>query len=198
MKRGVVFLWLLGTAFFAQSQSLLRYYTQTHIGFAMGVGHANYIVNNHVQPPVTEPWSFDISSINGIEIKKHRIGVGVGANVWKKRALVPLFLRYTLMFLDKKVTPQLYIDGGYAFGKYNGGGLIGDEKGSFLFRPGFGLQARLSPKLFFVTHVFYKQQTLRARYYSYDLVNPVPISEQKGTGYFVLHHFLGVDVGIKL
>ena len=179
-----------------QAQTVIRYYNHSGVAGSYGLGNVRYMVNDKESIRKNDQWSVDVFTVNGIHIKNHGLGIGVGGDIWKNRWFIPVYLNYSFAFMDKKVSPYGSFDLGYAFGKVKGDFFTGDERGAILVRPNFGVQVKLTNRLCFVSQIFYKLQTIRTDYASGGV--PVPGSEITRTGYFVYYHFLGLNVGLKL
>lgn len=199
--RALLFLSCLLTLRYAQSQSLVRYYNQSLVGFSTQLGEVEYTVNYKYAGFKKNSWSIDVYSINGIQIRSQQLGVGVGGDIWNDRWFIPIFLNYSSTFLvEKKVAPHAGFDLGYAFGRHQYPYVSKkDDVGSVFVRPNVGILVKITPRMHFVAHAFYKMQSIRAEseYITYNMGNP--LDYKKGYyKYWVYYHFMGVNVGIKI
>ena len=99
-----------------KSNTIRRFIYQSSLGYANGIGKINYDTDKEI-----------INTIPTFRVQQHlfyqfnhyfSLGVGVGVDIWRKNAFIPLFGTFNVNFLKKRVIPHLYLIGGYAFKWY--------------------------------------------------------------------------------
>jgi len=195
---GIILFHMLGIRALAQITPQVRYYNQTSVNGYYGLGNVKRYVNGTEDLEKNREWSLEVNIVNGIRYKRHRFGIGTGADIWKSRWFIPLFGRYKFAFTDRKVSFCGSVDFGFAFGPRRLNFLKAYESNYFFFRPALGIQARLGPKISLVADVFYKLQTLRS-VHDGKVVNPA-LAPLLGVAipYTIYYNFIGVGVGIKI
>jgi len=183
---------------YAQDGPKVKFYNRNYVGVSKGLGSARYWVGNKESVRTNSELSLDVALVNGIQIKKHQMGIGVGIDKWSDRWFIPIFFNYSYTFMKTRVSPFGSIDLGYAVGTVKGDHFVGDEKGLVLFRPGFGVQVRLNDKAAFFANAFYKMQSIRTSTFAGGNVNPDPSFAGQRRFYSVIYNFVGLNVGIKL
>lgn len=97
--------------------------------------------------------TFGLRTVNGYQFNPYfTLGLGLGYEAYDNSGLIPITLDSRIMFLKKKVSPVLNINGGYSVGLNNSGGLYAN--------PSIGLRAFLSRKTAFLFNIGYKLQQL--------------------------------------
>ncbi len=187
----IIFL-LFANYSFSQSKDSIKYYNQTVFCISSGIGNYTtfyfngyeYTVNNNVI-------SLGLSTINGIQIQNHQLGIGIGVDKWQEAFLFPVFLNYKLYFLSKATSLYGVINMGYSFGHKNKTQYDDVEQGSFFFKCGFGVQFKLTNKISFTTDLTYKLQNMRSSYKRIiNPFNPPPVIK-----YNIYYNFIGLSIG---
>jgi len=180
----------------AQNAPQVRYYNQTVAGWSHGIGNVSRYFNGYESVDKNEEWSAELTTVHGIQYKKHQFGLGTGMDVWKTRWYVPFFAQYKITFGYRKVNPYGSMEGGFSFGPRRLNYYKAFETNYLFFRLALGVQVKLGTKINLVTNVFYKMQGLRATYESKSVMwtpePDIPIQ------YTMRYHFMGVGVGIKI
>ncbi len=174
---------------------LIKYFNQNVFCISSGLGNYTslyfngneYVVKNNVI-------SLSLSTINGIQIQNHQLGIGVGIDKWQEAFLFPVFLNYKLNFTQKSLSPYGVLDVGYSFGHKNKTQYDDVEQGSFFFKCGFGIQFKLTNKISLTSDLTYKLQNMRSSYKR--IINPFEPSEEHR--YNIYYNFIGLSIGTQL
>jgi hypothetical protein len=116
----IVFLILsfFSTQVFSQSKARIKYFNHTVFCTSFGLGNYTTLFFNGKEYTVkNREISFCISTINGIQILNHQLGIDVGIDKWKESILFPVFLNYKLNFLREPLSTYGLINIGYSFGQ---------------------------------------------------------------------------------
>ena len=96
---------------------------------------------------------FGLRTVNGYQFSPYfTLGVGLGYEAFDDSGLMPITLDSRIMFLNKKFSPVLNLNGGYSVGLNNSGGLYAN--------PSIGLRMFLSKKTALLFNIGYKVQQL--------------------------------------
>lgn len=180
---------------FCQDTIAINYFNESNVCIAMGVGNYTSLYFNGYEYVVkNKELTFNIETGNGIQIKKHQIGLLLGVDKWKGSLLFPLGVLYKIGFTKKKHIPYFELSSGYAFGNKNKSEYDGVEKGSYYFKGGSGFQFKLSKDFAIKIGLYYKMQNMRSSYSR--IINP---NESKiAIGYNIPYHFIGLSIGMKI
>lgn len=87
---------------FGQDTIAIHYFNESKVSIAMGVGNYTSLYFNGYEYVVkNKELTFNIETVNGIQIKKHQIGLLLGVDKWKGSLLFPLGILYKIGFTKK-------------------------------------------------------------------------------------------------
>ncbi|MDR1758499.1 MAG: outer membrane beta-barrel protein [Bacteroidales bacterium] len=177
----------------SQSKDSIKYFNQTSVGFYIGIGKYTTFPNGGDLTQKNDEFFYCFSTTNGIQIRNHQLGIGVGIDKWRGTLLFPVFLNYKLNFSRKFLSPYGLLHIGYSMGQINTLQYYDNKKGSFLLQGGLGLQIKLTNKISITTDLTYKLQSMSSSYKR--IINPhEPSPEIK---YNIYYNFIGISVGVK-
>jgi len=166
---------------------------QSSLSIAYGVGK-NF---NGTETLANGNISFEIQQIIAYQFNNYFFtGVGAGVDFWfiekKTSTFIPIYANATVKFMDKKVSPCLFANIGYAFKwqsekKLEENVFYGTKAGIF-FQSGVGLNLKFSEKLSLLFSAYYKMQQSAVKYRE----SPLVLTETKNQ----LFHFVGIKIGI--
>lgn len=100
-----------------KSNSMRRFIYETSIGYANGFGRIYYDENK--RQVANKLSTFRVQQQLYYQFNPYfSLGLGAGLNIWKENAFIPLYGTFNVNFMRKRVTPHLYLSGGYAFKWY--------------------------------------------------------------------------------
>jgi hypothetical protein len=94
-----------------------------------------------------------LQTINGVKVNAWFAGIGVGLDYYDKKRSIPLFISLRKELFQKKITPFLYLDGGYNFSwlreeeKSAGTNSAYKELNGFYYDAGVGYKFTLKSKM---------------------------------------------------
>lgn len=117
------------------------------------------------------PLRIKLSILNGYRINPYlALGVGFGLRAYPgETAMLPFYFHARTNFLNKRTSPYLSLDLGYAFTTSS------NYKGGLLFSPTFGVSKRLKNRTSLNLGLSYELQGLRHNYYYYDYYGYYPV-----------------------
>lgn len=176
-----------------QKQKESRFVYMTSAGFSAGVGllhlenDSRHISNNI---PV-----FDIHQLIAYQFNPYVFtGIGVGVDIWKKTAFIPIYANVSVNFINRKISPHWYLNVGYAFKWYRSSKpedityVIHGSRTGLHGESGLGLNVKVKDKVSILILGNYK---LQSSYLRYSVNN---IHEDKTTNREapMLYHFVGL------
>jgi hypothetical protein len=183
---------------FAQDSSekpAFQYFNKTEVGIGIGLGSFgtdNY--QGYVKKVKNDQIIVSPQTINGIVISgRAGLGVGLGAEFWKKGMFYPVFAHFFYDFKPSDNTPYAYINLGEAFGKRDSTSSYESGKGGFLFSIGIGFKKSIGKRFQFEYELFYRYQAITSNYRTYyDTI----ASHYTTTEYKVPYNFVGFKIGV--
>lgn len=178
----------------SQNKNSIKYFN--HDIFCTSFGFGNYITrhfNGYEYSVRNSEITFGVSTINGIQIQNHQVGIGVGFDKWEEAFLVPVFLNYTFNFTKKSISPYGLFNIGYSFGQKNETQYDDVEQGSFFLKCGFGVQIKITERLSLTAEVAYKLQNMRSSYQR--VINN--FEAPQNIKYNIHYNFIVVSIGTK-
>ena len=170
-----------------------RFVYMTSVGFAAGVGNLNFdngtrSIANHI--PV-----FDIHQLIAYQFNPYVFtGIGVGVDIWKRTAFIPIYANVSVNFIDRKISPHWYLNVGYAFKWYRSSKpedityVVNGSRTGLHGESGIGMNIKVKDHISILILGNYK---LQESYLQYSVDNP---HEDKFTNREtrMLYHFLGL------
>ena len=138
-------------------------------------GQNSYYEDSHFDEINNNP-SVGIQSINGYQFSPYlSAGLGLGVNVYTGVVLMPVFIGVRANFMDKRVTPFLALDAGFAYSRKEliGGSLASDDKGGLMVCPAAGVKFFVIPKMALNLSLGFRYQEIEVygdSYYQYSYV----------------------------
>ena len=170
-----------------------RFVYQSSLSLAYGVGN-NFIEKDTVP---NNNFSFEIQQLLAYQFNPYFFtGLGAGLDFWfydkKVSAFIPIFANATLRFTDKKMSPFLFANLGYAFKwlvekKVEENVFYGSKAGIY-FQTGLGLNITFSEKLSLLFSAYYKLQQSAIQFRESELL----LSQTPNQ----LFHFVGIRIGL--
>lgn len=174
-----------------------KFVYMTTAGFSAGVGQLNFeegtrSIANHI--PV-----FDIHQLIAYQFNPYVFtGIGVGLDIWKHTAFIPIYANVSVNFIDRKITPHWYLNVGYAFKWYISSKpedityVIHGSRTGLHGETGLGINIKINDKVSILVVGDYKLQDSHMRY---SVNNP---HEDKTTNRetHMLYHFAGVKFSV--
>lgn len=128
------------------------------------------------------------------------LGLGVGVDVWRYTAFIPLYAHMNVNFINKPVTPHFYLNAGYAFKWYvsekpeKGTKVIHGNRPGLQGETGIGVKIKMKENLAFYLLAHYKLQQSVIRFS--DETNTAPgLTTNKSEN--MLYHFVGLKVAVS-
>ncbi len=125
--------------------------------------------------------SIGISTVNGFILKPHfSVGLGVAYDYYiTAGSMAPVFADVRITFHDKRFTPFLYGDAGYAFGisSHNNDQL----KGGLFLNPGVGLKSYISKRSALLISLGTRIQGIQ-----YHITDPISLLDKSVTNYYTM------------
>ena len=123
-------------------------------------------------------------------------GIGAGLDFWfydkKVSTFIPIFANATVKLMDKKTSPYIFANIGYAFKwqveKRSDENVFYGTKHGIHFQMGLGVNVKFSEKLSLLFSAYYKMQQSAVQYRESDLL----LAETKNQ----LFHFIGIKIGL--
>lgn len=176
-----------------------KFLYMTSLGFNAGVGTLKFegrTLDNKI--PV-----FNVNQLLAYQFNPYvTAGIGLGVDVWKKTAFIPLTANLSINFMDYMVTPHWYLNAGYAFKWYVSSKpevmerVIQGAKTGFHLNSGIGAKIKIKDKLALLIAADYRLQHTSLQYsvtanndYDYSLV-----TTNRTVSKF--YHFVGVKIGL--
>ncbi|MDR0206366.1 MAG: DNA repair protein RecN [Bacteroidales bacterium] len=181
---------------FAQNrmpQNVPHFVYQTSFSGGVGMG-TNFTGYDSVK---NENITFEIQQLIAYQFNNYIFtGGGAGLDFWffdkKTSSFIPIFANITVKLIDKKTSPFLFANVGYAF-KWQTQRRVEEKifwgtKAGFYFHGGAGVSLKFSEKLSLLFSAYYKMQQSANKYRETD-------SSLSETGN-QLFHFAGIKIGI--
>ncbi|MCK9339241.1 MAG: hypothetical protein M0P38_04540 [Bacteroidales bacterium] len=190
----------------AQSQNIKtkrtkesKFVYMTSLGFNAGVGilkFENRQIDNRIMV-------FNVNQLLAYQFNPYvTSGIGLGVDVWKKTAFIPLTANLSINFMDHFVTPHWYVNVGYAFKWYVSSKpevmerVIQGATPGWHLNSGFGAKIKIKDNLALMIAADYRMQNTTLKYsvstnydYDYSLVT----TNRTVNKYY---HFVGVKIGL--
>jgi hypothetical protein len=170
-----------------------RFVYPTSFSLAYGIG--NNFTGSDMQP--NGNISFEVQQVLAYQFNNYFFtGVGAGLDFWfydkKVSTFIPIFANATVKIVDKKTSPFIFANIGYAF-KWQVEKKLEEElfygtKAGIHFQTGLGVNLKFSEKLSLLFAAYYKMQRSTIQYRESDLL----LAETDNQ----LFHFVGVKISI--
>jgi len=183
-----------------KSPPLRKFIYQTSLGYANGFDKINYGTDKTVQNTIS---TFRVQQQLAYQFNHYfSIGVGASVDVWVKNAFIPLFGTFNVNFMKGRLTPYLYLSGGYAFKWYVPSkpdplrGIIHATRPGPYAEGGTGLKIRMNDRISLLIGVnylfFYSQINYNVK------IEGQPDNSAITTNQYdkVPYHFAGVKFGL--
>lgn len=170
----------------------------TSMGFSSGVGTLNFDTR-HLD---NDRNLFKIQQLLAYQFNNYvTVGLGGGIDIWKKTAFIPLYASVQVNFIDRRLTPYIFVNTGYAFKWYGSQSpdannrVIHGSTAGLHGEGGVGLKIRMNEKIAFLIAANYTLQQTSIKYSTADtdlsLTKLYTNSQQN-----LLYHFVGLKLGI--
>jgi len=191
------FCFLLSASCFAQGmqrpQDAPHFVYPTSFSLSYGLGNNftgfDTVANRNI--------SFEIQQVIAYQFNNYFFtGVGAGLDFWfydkKISTFIPIFANATVKIMDKKSSPFIFANIGYAFKwqveKKREENFFWGSKAGIHFQSGLGMNIKFSEKLSFLFAAYYKMQQSAIQYREDDLLFPDTKNQ--------LFHFLGIKLSL--
>jgi len=123
-------------------------------------------------------------------------GMGTGLDFWiynkKVSTFIPIFANITAKLIDKKTSPFVFANIGYAFKWYttkkNEEDFFYGSKKGIHFQAGLGVNLKFSDKVSLLFSAYYKMQQSAVQYREAEFLFPETSNQ--------LFHFVGIKIGV--
>ena len=170
-----------------------RFVYPTSVALSYGLGN-NY--NGFTTFP-NQNLSVEIQQVIAYQFNNYFFtGMGAGLDFWiynkKLSTFIPMFANITAKLMDKKTSPFVFANVGYAFKwhttKKNDEDFFYGSKNGIHFQGGLGLNLKFSEKISLLFSAYYKMQQSAVQYRENEFLFP----ETKNQ----LFHFVGIKIGV--
>jgi len=177
----------------SQPRNVERFVYQSSVSLAYGVGE------NFGELGATFPntnFSAEVQQLIAYQFNHYfYTGGGAGLDFWfndkRLSVFIPIFANATVKFMEKKLSPFLYVNIGYAFKwqveKRAEDDLLYGTKAGLYFQTGFGFNIKFSDRFSLLLSPYYKLQMSAIDYRKDELLFATTKNQ--------LFHFLGVKIG---
>ena len=196
---------LLFSHLFTQAQPGLKkdvsgFVYMTSLGILTGVGELKF---EERRLPNNKNFIINLHQLIAYQFNPYiTTGMGVGVDVWKRTAFIPVYAHFDVNFIDKPITPNWFINVGYAFKWYVSSQpervtkVIHAATTGFHAETGLGVKVKIKENLEFLLAAHYKLQQSDLKYSVIDpnVTNYPSISTNRAKN--MLYHFVGLKVGV--
>lgn len=182
-----------------------KFVYMTSIGYANGLGKIELLDDDGevLKTVYNKNPNFQVNQLLAYQFNNYfYMGIGAGLDFWKHTAFVPVYLNLSVNFIDKKISPMMYLNMGYGFKWYvhskpeTMNRVVHGTSTGPMGEGGLGIRLKFNSKVSLVIAGCYKAQFSDIRY-------TIPkAGEQDFSAYSTnavqkhLYHFAGVRVGI--
>lgn len=146
-----------------------RFVYSTGLGFVSGVGYLNFENDTrHIKNGIPV---IDVHQLIAYQFNPYVFtGIGVGVDIWKHTAFIPIYANVSVNFIDKKVSPHWYLNAGYSFKWYVSNQpemsdfVIYGSKTGLYGETGLGINVKVKDKVSILVVANYKLQDSYLRY----------------------------------
>lgn len=193
----------LGIASFSFAQTnnkmqVSKFVYATSLGFSSGIGTLNFD-SHHLD---NDRNSFKIQQLLAYQFNNYvTVGLGGGIDIWQKTAFIPLYASVQVNFIDRRLTPYIFLNTGYAFKWYGSQSpdasnrVIHGSTAGLHGEGGLGIKIRMNEKVAFLIAANYTAQQTSIKYSTPDtdasLTKLYTNSQQD-----LFYHFIGLKLGI--
>lgn len=211
MKKYVLFVVILAYSFSANityaqkyehplSKMEPKFVYMTSVAILTGVGELKF---DNRKLPNNKNFIFDVHQLLAYQFNPYVLaGLGVGADIWKKTAFIPIFAHVGVNFLDKPFSPHWYMNVGYGFKWYISSEpervtkVIHAATTGLQAESGLGVRIKMNERLEFLILAHYKLQHSDIKFSTKEITEMHYPKIATNSSQKLFYHFVGLKVGV--